>query len=89
MLAVVATLAASFALPAGQFLGAGVFQLALQMAEIDDPRITSAVPNFPDMLSWDIWLRIGGVVLVMIVVWLYTVRLMRRGSAARSREAGA
>ena len=86
-LAILVTLAASFVLPANQYLGAGVFQLALQAAEIDDPRITAAVPNFPDMLSWSIWLRIGGVLLVMIAVWICTARFMRHGHVARSREA--
>jgi hypothetical protein len=87
LLAIVATFVACLVLPAGQFLAAGTFQLALQMAEIDDPRVIAALPNFPDMLSVGIWLRIGAVVLVMVVVWLCTVWFMRRGRIARSREA--
>jgi hypothetical protein len=87
LLAIVATFLASLTLPAGQFLAAGTFQLALQMAEIDDPRITAAVPNFPDMGSLSVWLRIGGVALVMIAVWLHTTRLLQRRHTTRSREA--
>jgi hypothetical protein len=87
LLAIVATFLASLVLPAGQFLAAGTFQLALQMAEIDDPRVFAAIPSFPDMLSWSLWVRIGGVVLVMAAVWFCTVRLMRHGRIAPSREA--
>lgn len=85
--AILFTLAASFVLPANQYLAAGVFQMALQAAEIDDPRIVAAVPHFPDVLSWSLWLRIGGVVLAMAVVWLLTVRSMRRTHTVPSREA--
>jgi hypothetical protein len=86
-LAVLVTLAASFVLPANQYLAAGVFQLALQMAEIDEPRIVAAVPHFPDLFSWSLWLRIGSVVLAMAVVWSLTVRSMRRTHTVPSREA--
>jgi hypothetical protein len=81
------TLAVSFVLPANQYLAAGVFQLALQAAEIDEPRIVDAVPHFPDVVSWNLWLRIGGVVLAMAVVWFLTVVSMRRVRTDPSREA--
>lgn len=87
LLAFIATLAASFALPANQFFAAGVFQLALNMAAIDDPRVSAAIPNFPDMLSLSVWLRIGGVILTMVGVWLCTVRLLQRSYTTRSQEA--
>jgi pimeloyl-ACP methyl ester carboxylesterase len=87
LLAVVVTLAASFALPVSQFFGAGVFQLGLAMTEIDNPRVIAAIPNFPNMLSLNIWLRIGGVVLAMATVWLCTVRLSQHRHTTRSQEA--
>ena len=85
--AVAATLAASFVLPVNQFFGAGVFQLALNMAGIDDPRVSAAIPNFPDMRNWEPWLRIGGVTLAMAAVWFLTIRSSRRRNTARSQEA--
>jgi hypothetical protein len=73
-------------LPANQFFGAGVFQLALYMAAIDDPRVVAVIPSFPSMLSWSVWLRIGGVLLVMGVVWLYIVRRLQRGYPIHGQE---
>ena len=87
LLAVIATLAASFALPTNQFIAAGTFQLALNMAAINDPRVSAAIPNFPDMGSLSVWLRIGGVIMAMVVAWLCTVRLLQHRHTARSQEA--
>jgi hypothetical protein len=84
--AVAATLAAAFVLPVNQMIAAGTFQLALNMAAIDDPRVRAVLPDFPDMHSMNVWLRIGGVVLAMAAVWLFTVGRLRRGSAERNRE---
>ena len=84
LLAFVATLAASFVLPTNQFFAAGVFQLGLATAEIDDQRVIAVIPNFPDMGSSSLWLRIGGVILTMVVVWLCTVKPLQNRHTARS-----
>jgi pimeloyl-ACP methyl ester carboxylesterase len=78
LVASVVGLAACFILPVNGFLFAALIRDGLTLEQLADPLVRAAAPSFPDALSPNTLLRIGGTFVIMAAVWIATVRTMQR-----------
>jgi pimeloyl-ACP methyl ester carboxylesterase len=74
LVAVAGSLAAFFLLPLGGFLFAALVRMSLTLEQLGDPSALAAIPGYPDALSLNTLLRIGGAIVIMAVIWLVSAR---------------
>ena len=80
----VVSLVACFVLPVNGFLFATLIRDGLTLEQLADPLVRAAAPSFPDALSPNTLLRIGSTLVIMVAVWVVTVRTMQREQSQHS-----
>jgi hypothetical protein len=78
LVASVVSLVACFILPVNDFLFAALIRDAFTLEQLADPLVRAASPGFPDALSLNTLVRIGGTLVIMAAVWIVTARTMWR-----------
>jgi len=69
---------ACFILPVNGFLFAALIRDAFTLEQLADPLIRAASPSFPDALSLNTSLRVGGTLVIMAMVWGVAARAIQR-----------
>jgi ABC-type multidrug transport system permease subunit len=78
LLAVPFSVTASFLLPVNRFLFAALLRSSLTAEVLADPAVVAALPRYPEAFALDTLLRLGGLLALLILIWLATACLIRR-----------